>query len=120
MLTALMKSPVSRANGSCCWKHDPRTGLSVFHYLGVPFYRANVEPREGGEGGAYLFAANLGPTGLCVVHAYGTRESYGLEVDVESTNAAKVARDIVVHGAWQLIAWEDGAVYGYHSLDITP
>lgn len=118
MLTALMKTPVSRANGSCCWRQDPRTGLTVFHYLGVPFYRANVVPREGGEDGAYLFAANLGPTGLCVVHAYGTRESYGFEVDVESTNAAKLARDIIVHGAFQLLAWEDGAVYGYHSLTI--
>lgn len=118
MLTALMKTATSRANGSCCWKHDPRTGLTVFHYLGVPFYRANVEPRAGGEDGAFLFAANLGPTGLSMVHAYGTRESYGLEVDAESTNAAKLARDIIVHGAWQLIAWEDGAVYGYHTLTI--
>lgn len=60
----------------------------------------------------------IGPTGLCVVHAYGTRESYSFEVDVESTNGAKLARDIIVHGAFQLLAWEDGAVYGYHSLTI--
>jgi hypothetical protein len=118
MLTALMKTPVSRFNGNCGWKLDPRTGLTVFHYIGVPFYRANIAPRAGGADGAYLFAANLGPTGLCMVHAYGTRESYGFEVDVESTNAAQLARDIVVHGAFQLVAWEDGAVYGYHSLTI--
>jgi hypothetical protein len=44
--------------------------------------------------------------------------SCGFEVDVESASAAKFARAIIVHGAFQLLAWEDGAVYGYHSLTI--
>jgi hypothetical protein len=117
VLKALMLTDTAKGNASCGWKHDPRTGLTVFHYLGVPFYRSNITASP--EEGEYLFAANLGPAGLALVHAYGTAETCGLEVEQEPTNPALAARDLIVHGAYALVVWDPGAIFGYKKVSVT-
>ncbi|MEZ4393202.1 MAG: hypothetical protein R3A48_19120 [Polyangiales bacterium] len=94
MLTALAKTATAKANGSCGWRLDPRTGLTVYHFLGVPFYRCDIAEDEG----HFLFSANLGATGLrlTMVHGYGTAETYGLEVDQEPVHPAIASRDMNV------------------------
>lgn len=89
----------------------------LYHYLGVPYYRCNIAPAVASE--HYLFAANLGPTGFALVHAYGSAATYGLEVEEERTNPGKAARDLIVHGAYTLALWDDGALFGYQKVPLT-
>lgn len=117
VLTALMQTATAKNNATCGWRHDPRTGLVVYHYLGIPYYRCNIVTDE--LEGEYLFAANLGPTGLALVHAYGTAETYGLEVEQEPTAPHTASRDIIVHGAYALLLWDPGAIYGYKKVPLT-
>jgi hypothetical protein len=95
---------------------DPRTGLMIYHFLGVPFYRCEVA--NDAEGKAQLFAVNLGPTGLTMVHAYGSAETYGLEVEQEPTHPQIAARDILVHGAWTLAMWDPGSLFGVQGITL--
>jgi len=117
VLTALMQTATAKGNASCGWRHDPRTGLTVYHYLGIPYYRCNIV--SGAGEAEYLFAANLGPTGLSLVHAYGTAETCGLEVEQEPTAPQTASRDILVHGAYALVVWDPGAIYGYKKVALT-
>ena len=64
----------------------------------------------------YLFAANLGSDGLHLVHAYGSAESLGVQIDEESTAAEKAQGRYVVHGAWTLITFDPGAIFGVTNL----
>lgn len=116
MLTALAKSATAKANGSCGWRIDPRTGLCVYHFLGVPFYRCEVAPDL--EEKHSLFAVNLGVTGIAMIHGYGSAETYGLEVDQEPTNPGIASRDLLVHGAWTLAMWDPGALFGYNAITL--
>ena len=116
LLTALAKTATAKTNGSCGWRVDPRTGLMIYHFLGVPFYRCEVA--DDAEGNAQLFAVNLGPTGLTMVHAYGSAETYGLEVEQEPTHPQIAARDILVHGAWTLAMWDPGALFGVKGITL--
>lgn len=115
VLTALAMTATAKANGSCGWRHDPRTGLTVYHFLGVPFYRCDI---AGGEGTQSLFSANLGATGLTMVHGYGTAETYGLEVDQEPVNPGIASRDMIVHGAYALAMWDPGSLFGYNAITL--
>jgi hypothetical protein len=116
LLSALAKTATAKTNGSCGWRVDPRTGLTVYHFLGVPFYRCEVA--DDAEGNAQLFAVNLGPTGITMVHAYGSAETYGLEVEQEPTHPQIAARDILVHGAWTLAMWDPGALFGVKGITL--
>jgi hypothetical protein len=116
LLTALAKTATAKTNGSCGWRVDPRTGLMIYHFLGVPFYRCEVA--DDAEGKAQLFAVNLGPTGITMVHAYGSAETYGLEVEQEPTHPQIAARDILVHGAWTLAMWDPGALFGVKGITL--
>jgi hypothetical protein len=116
LLSALAKTATAKTNGSCGWRADPRTGLMIYHFLGVPFYRCEVA--DDAEGKAQLFAVNLGPTGLTMVHAYGSAETYGLEVEQEPTHPQIAARDILVHGAWTLAMWDPGSLFGVQGITL--
>lgn len=116
LLSALAKTATAKTNGSCGWRVDPRTGLMIYHFLGVPFYRCEVA--DDAEGKAQLFAVNLGPTGLTMVHAYGSAETYGLEVEQEPTHPQIAARDILVHGAWTLAMWDPGSLFGVQGITL--
>lgn len=87
------------------------------NFLGVPFYRCDL-PQDS-ESKESLFSANLGPTGLALVHAYGTAETGGLEVEQEATNPSLAARDMIVHGAYALALWDRGALYGYSGVELS-
>ena len=65
-----------------------------------------------------LYAVNLGATGLCLVHAYGTVASYGLEVEELAIDPTTGYRQFVVHGAYALVAWEAEAIYGVSNTPI--
>jgi hypothetical protein len=116
LLSKLAKTATAKTNGSCGWRVDPRTGLVIYHFLGVPFYRCEVA--NDAEGKAKLFAVNLGSTGITMVHAYGSAETYGLEVEQEPTHPQIAARDILVHGAWTLAMWDPGALFGVQGITL--
>lgn len=115
-LLALMQTAAGQSSTSG-WRHDPRIGSLVYHFMGVPFYRAPLATSESNT--TTLIAANLGSTGLCLVHGYGTTASCGFQVDEEPTVASGAARGYVVHGAFALVAWEMEAIYGYANVDVS-
>jgi len=103
--------------GSSGWRMDARTGLNVYHYAGLPVYRCNLpdidtDPATVG----YLFAANLGRDGVCLVHAYGTADTLGIQVDEESSAPQQGQVRYVVHGAWTLMVFDPGAIMGYGNV----
>lgn len=119
MLAALMRSAV--ASSDCGWRRDARTGLFVYHYQGVPFYRAPLLTTVVEDPPATvspLFAINLGATGLALVHAYGTAESLGLQVDEEPTQTTTATQGLLVHGAWSLVAWEPEAFFVCQNVNV--
>jgi hypothetical protein len=94
-------------SGASGWRRDARTGRFVYHYMGIPVYRVdNTESTTG-----TLWGANLGPSGLCVVHAFGSAESFGLVAEETPVTSLTGAREITVHGAWALVAWEQTSLY---------
>ena len=78
-------------------------------WMGIPFYRTNTEEDTGT--GSPLLAANLGPTGVCLVHGYGTPESYGLQVDQNPFQSTTGMRELLVHGAFGIAIWEPEAIF---------
>ncbi|MBI5517157.1 MAG: hypothetical protein HY909_25485 [Deltaproteobacteria bacterium] len=116
MLQALMLTPTGKSNGSCGVRMDARTGRPVYHYLGLPFYRVNLTTTIGNT--ASIYAANLGPSGLQLVHAYGSAATLGFQVDEEPTQASTASRQFVVHGAWALCLWEPTALKGYSGFAV--
>lgn len=118
MMRSLMATE-SGTTGASGWFPDRRTGLLIYHYQGVPFYRADLEDTNGDKTEGYLFAANLGPDGLHLVHAYGTAESYGVQIDEEPIVPSTAQVHYVVHGAWELVAFDSGAIKGYDDVTYT-
>lgn len=116
-LRMLASSATSQTNGSCAWRQDARTGQLVYHFLGVPFYRVNTLTLASATS---LYAAHLGPSGVQLVHAYGTAQTFGLQVDEEPTQSTSATRGLVVHGAWALAVWEPLALQHFAGLAVTP
>lgn len=108
-LRALMATP-SGQTGQSGWRRDPRTGLNIYHYMGIPFYRVGTDEASDTTMGA-LYAANLGVTGCCLVYAYGTADSYGLQVDENPFSSTTGMRQLLVHGAYSLVIWEPEAIF---------
>jgi hypothetical protein len=71
-------------------------------------------------GATSLYAANLGPNGLQLVHAYGSGQTFGLQVDEEPTQSTTATHGLVVHGAWALAAWESSALRHFSGLAVKP
>jgi hypothetical protein len=112
VLKKLMSTPSGQRSGSG-WKFDPRSRMIVYHYMGLPFYRTDlVETAE-----ARIYAANLGPSGLNLVHAYGTAESFGLEVE-EHCEASSGKREMLVHGAFGLFTWEPECLFEVSGIEL--
>lgn len=86
------------------WRIDPRTGLLVYHFMGVPYYRTAATATS-------LYAANLGPTGLQLAYAEGTPDNFGVEIEKEPLAASRAAEQYVVHGAYNLVLWEQEALF---------
>lgn len=108
-MRALMATS-SGQTGQSGWRRDLRTGLNIYHYMGIPFYRVGTTESEESTTGA-LYAANLGVTGVCLVHAYGTADSYGLQVDENPFSSSTGTRQLLIHGAWSLVVWEPEAIF---------
>ncbi|MBI5514554.1 MAG: hypothetical protein HY909_12340 [Deltaproteobacteria bacterium] len=121
---SLSLTPTARNNGSCGMRMDPRSGLVVYHFLGLPFYLVDTEtvppvPPEV-DPTTSLYAAHLGPSGLQLIHGYGSFDTLGIQINEEPTISAKGARGFAVHGAWALGLGEPGALVRYTSLIVTP
>ncbi len=88
-----------------------RRGRDVYHYMGLPFYRAEFPDSdpEGTEG--FLLAMNLGPNGVHLLHAYGSAASLGLQVDPLPVNPSTGTTDYLVHGAFTITTWDPMAMY---------
>ncbi len=95
--------------GSGEYRRDRRLGRSVFHFMGIPFYRAEF-PDSGVDQG-YLLGMNLGANGVHLVHAYGTADSMGVQADPLPINPSTATQDVIVHGAWGLAVWDPMAVF---------
>jgi hypothetical protein len=91
--------------------------LWTFHFLGAPCYAVNTLTINNATA---LYAANLGPRGLQLVHAYGTAQTFGLQVDDEPTQTTTATRGLVTHGAWSLALWEPLALRHFAGLAVTP
>jgi len=105
--------------GSSGWRMDVRTGLNVYHYAGLPVYRCNLPDYNENPELSYLFAANLGRDGVCLVHAYGTADTLGIQVDEEPSAPQQGQVRYVVHGAWTLMVFDPGAIIGYANVNYT-
>jgi hypothetical protein len=116
MVRSLMASP-GGMTGSSGWRMDVRTGLNVYHYQGLPVYRCNLPDSslEDPEIG-YLLAANLGRDGLCLVHAYGTADTLGIQVDEEPAAPQQGQVRYAVHGAWAPFVFDPGAIICYGNV----
>jgi len=117
VLRKLMASTSGRS-GTSGWGRDVRSGRRVYHYLGLPVYRADIDETHTTRMGR-LWAANLGPTGLNLLHVHGTRSSFGLELQETPVTTATGAREITVHGAWGLMLWEPEALYEVNAIDVS-
>ena len=100
------------------WKRDFRTGRTVFHYMGIPYYRTETSEVSSGTGGK-LYGANLGSTGLQMIYAYGQSDTFGIAVQETPVTAATGLRAVTVHGAWALVLWEKEAIQELTNFDIT-
>lgn len=97
-------------SASSGWKVDQRTGLFIYHWLGLPFYRANCS--EDSSSGGQMWAANLGPTGLSLAYTSGTPDTYGFQLDELPITETSANRAFTLHGAFALIAWENECAWG--------
>jgi hypothetical protein len=114
LMLALMKTTAGQT-GASGWYHDVRTGRPVYHFMGVPFYRtASLTDTNT----TTLYAANLGSAGLHLVYAYGSSETYGLEINANDTDATTGLNDYIVTGAFALVLWEPEAAYAITSVPV--
>ncbi len=118
MVRSLMAS-TGGLTGSSGWRVDARTGLNVYHYAGLPVYRCNLPDYDENPELSYLFAANLGRDGVCLIHAYGTADTLGVQVDEEPAAPQQGQVRYVVHGAWTLMVFDPGALIGYANVNYT-
>jgi len=98
VLRRLMASPVGRS-GSSGWKRDLRTGRVVFHYHGLPFYRVADDLSKSGR----LYAANLGPNGLQLLHTEATRDSFGLAFTDTPPQSPPGIREVSISAGYALL-----------------
>ena len=102
VMQRLIATP-SGQRGMSGWKVDRRTGRFLYHYMGIPYYRTNT----GNDSvSGPLYGANLGGTGLNIVHTDGDADSFGLTVDEEDMSGNRAQRVVSVHGAYALVLWE--------------
>ncbi|MBL8601377.1 MAG: hypothetical protein JNK72_05585 [Myxococcales bacterium] len=106
-LNGLLELPQGQT-GLSGWRTDARTGRLTYHFMGIPFYRCQVNPTP--SGAVRLYGANLGTAGLRLIHAYGDAGSYGVEVETEALSTVSAARSYLVHGAWALAYWDSRAL----------
>lgn len=100
------------------FRRDFRTGRTVFHYMGIPYYRTETSELATITGGR-LYGANLGQTGLQLIHAYGSSDTFGIAVQETPVTAATGTREITVQGAWALVLWENEAIMELNNFDLT-
>lgn len=100
--------------GASGWRRDTRTGRFVFHYQGIPVYRVDSADVETGT----LWGANLGSTGISIVHAFGSADGFGLVAEETPVTDITGTKDIMVHGAWTLVAWEPTALYEVNGITL--
>ena len=113
----LMATP-SGQTGLSGWKHASRTDRLIYHHMGIPYYRTDVDESNAITGGK-LFALKLGSQGLSMVHAYGSRETIGLEVEPILISGSTGIEKYAVHVAYSLIAWDNSSVAGLADIDPT-
>jgi hypothetical protein len=94
-------------SASSGWKEDARTGKSVYHWLGLPYYRTDCDESTGGT----MYAANLGPSGLALAYGAGSAETYGFQVDELPITETSGNREYTVHGAFALVAFEAESIF---------
>ncbi|NUN13949.1 MAG: hypothetical protein HUU55_09990 [Myxococcales bacterium] len=116
LLERLMQTDTAKSNSSCGFRYNLSSGLFVYHYLGVPFYRCPL-PTDGNE--TTLFAANLGKTGLHLEYAYGSPETFGIAVDDILVNGTSPQTTYYVHGAWRLGVWEPEGLCKITGVDLS-
>jgi len=102
--------------GNSGWRVDKRTGLTVFHYRGLPVYRADVDEATTST----IFAVNMGGTGINLLHAVGTAETFGLVCDEEPMTTTRANSKYVVHGAFALVPWEISANFALTGVELPP
>jgi hypothetical protein len=104
------------ASSAGMFKTDPRTGLNVFHYQGIPVYRTNVDE----SATTRLYAINLGGTGLNLVYTAGTPDTFGLACEEDPLAIGKATEGYVVHGAFGLVPWEVEAMFEITGINLNP
>lgn len=122
MLAALILSPSTGAgrNGLSGWKLDKRTGRVLYHFMGIPFYRAPVpvDLVTSSTGKSTLYGVNFGSDGLRLIYGYGTAESMGIQVDKQSVQAANGVSSYLVQGAWTLMVGDPHAVHAVENIEV--
>lgn len=53
------------------------------------------------------------------MHAYGTADTLGIQIDEETIAPQQGQVRYVVHGAWTPFAFDPGALLGYGKVDYT-
>jgi hypothetical protein len=116
---AMRKVMASTAGQSASsgFRIDRRTGTLIYHYLGIPFYRSNVEVT--GAGLTKLYGANLGGTGLNLIHTVGSADTYGLTADIDELSTTRASVSYVVHGAYAVALWEEAAAFAITGFDVS-
>ncbi|MEZ4391098.1 MAG: hypothetical protein R3A48_08385 [Polyangiales bacterium] len=120
MLRSLMTTAGDTPN--CGLWIDRRSGLNVYHYLGIPFYRVPFphkiipETSEPDPTRGWLVGANLGPMGLQMVHVTGTAESRGIQLDVQPLDAAAGTVVQLVQAALTPVLWDPYGILGFDSV----
>ncbi|MBL8680220.1 MAG: hypothetical protein JNK05_13680 [Myxococcales bacterium] len=113
MVRTLMSTAAGQ-RGTSGWRRDARTGRLVYHYQGLPVYRVDNTDSETGK----LWGANLSSCGLNIVHAYGSSDSFGLVAEETPVTSATGAREVTVHGAFALVAWEQTAIFEVNGITL--
>ncbi len=116
VLHALMASSVSIPE--CGWREDSRIGGLVYHFMGIPFYRVAATTDGTEDPRSVIAAANFGTTGLALVHAYGSADSLGIQIDEEPVHASTASASFLVHGAFALMCWEPEAFYACTNVGV--
>ena len=112
-----LQATATGQNGLSGMKLDPRTNRILYHYMGLPYYQSTATPDSSNT--AKLYAANLGMTGLTLAHAYGTPETFGLQCDEQPLAGATGLRQLIMHGAWALVLWENEGLAELTGIDVT-
>ena len=118
MLRSLMINAGDTPN--CGYGEDRRSGMTVYHYLGIPFYRVPF-PDKVSDGivdtsKGWLVGANLGPMGMQMIHVTGTSESRGIQRDVQPLDAAAGTVVQLVQAALTPVLWDPYGIKGYGNV----